>query len=294
MNNPLKYSDPNGENPLFIFVGFLLAKWYYDGYTANNGQWNPVKWNWQNANFMIGYSSQGNMFSFGTGWNNSFSIVLGYNSNQGLGIGYSYNGNTTLYYQGYDNRVNDAITRSVNNVVHTVEEWGNSFYESLTWDNFLNALPVYGSCRTSSDAFSSGDYLAGIADFGVAAIDMFTLGAGSKISLGLKSAEEFVETGYRSLRVAEEGVQYTKSSLKMGQEMHKAYKVGEDGVKEFRLPSGKRIDFLDINNRAIYELKPYNPRGIQQGQQQLQMYWRELQTIPEYNGYKWRLILDLY
>lgn len=35
---------------------------------------------------------------------------------------------------------------------------------------------------------------------------------------------------------AKGGVQYTKSSLKLGQEMHKAYKVGANGVKEFRLP----------------------------------------------------------
>ena len=52
--------------------------------------------------------------------------------------------------------------------------------------------------------------------------------------------------------LAKSGIQYTKSSLKLGQKMHKAYKAGMIG-KEFRLPSGRRIDFLDIKNSTVYE-----------------------------------------
>jgi hypothetical protein len=76
--------------------------------------------------------------------------------------------------------------------------------------------------------------------------------------------------------------------------MHKAYKVGQQGVKEFVLPSGRRIDFLDINKGIIYELKPNNPRAILQGQRQLQMYMQELQTIPRFQGIQWKTVLDLY
>lgn len=101
-------------------------------------------------------------------------------------------------------------------------------------------------------------------------------------------------TGIQSNVLAKGGVQYTKSSLKMGQEMHKAYKVGADGVKEFRLPSGKRVDFLDIKNSTIYELKPYNPRGIQTGTQQLHIYRQELQTMPRFQGVDWKTVLDFY
>lgn len=86
---------------------------------------------------------------------------------------------------------------------------------------------------------------------------------------------------------------YTKSNLKMGQKIHKAYHAGENG-KEFVLPSGKRIDFLDIDNKIIYELKPYNPRSIKQGQKQLQMYLNELQTMPEYKGWQWKTVLETY
>ena len=92
---------------------------------------------------------------------------------------------------------------------------------------------------------------------------------------------------------------YTKSNLKLGQQMHKTYHAGEMG-KEFRLPSGRRIDFLDIDNGIIYELKPNNPRAIKQGEKQLQMYLKELQnpaTIqkhPRLGGIQWKTILETY
>lgn len=82
--------------------------------------------------------------------------------------------------------------------------------------------------------------------------------------------------------------------------MHKAYKVGADGIKEFRLPSGKRIDFLDINNGVIYELKPFNPRAMKAGENQLKMYLEEIQSPatlqehPELKGINWRTSLEKY
>lgn len=75
--------------------------------------------------------------------------------------------------------------------------------------------------------------------------------------------------------------------------MHKMYHAGEMG-KEFHLPGGKRIDFLDIDNGVIYELKPNNPRAIQQGQRQLDMYLKELQTIPRFQNIQWKTVLDTY
>lgn len=94
--------------------------------------------------------------------------------------------------------------------------------------------------------------------------------------------------------------QYTKSNLKLGQQMHNAYKLGENGIKEFRLPSGKRIDFLDVKNGIIYELKPFNPRAIKAGENQLRMYLQEIQSPetllkhPELKGINWKTVLDKY
>ncbi len=105
--------------------------------------------------------------------------------------------------------------------------------------------------------------------------------------------------------VAKGGVQYTKSSLQLGQQMHKAYKIdlhnpSKQMFKEFRLHSGKKIDFLDVPNKTIYELKPFNPRAMKAGEKQLQMYLKELQSpamiqrYPEFKGINWKTILDTY
>ncbi len=87
------------------------------------------------------------------------------------------------------------------------------------------------------------------------------------------------EMGIEVVDVA--GKAYTKSNLKMGQEMHKAYKsklVDNINVfKEFKLPSGKRIDYIDFKTKTIYELKPYNLNGIKSGTKQLAGYLKEVE-----------------
>jgi RHS repeat-associated protein len=97
---------------------------------------------------------------------------------------------------------------------------------------------------------------------------------------------------------ADTGTQFTKSSLELGQKLHRAYKDGlADGIKtfkEFRLPSGRRIDFLDVENGIIYELKPNNPRQIREGIKQLQEYLKEIQSMPQFQGIDWIVILDTY
>ncbi|ACJ34858.1 Rhs family protein [Anoxybacillus flavithermus WK1] len=88
---------------------------------------------------------------------------------------------------------------------------------------------------------------------------------------------------------------YTKSNLKLGRQMHKSYKANKvlKGVreKEFRLPSGKRIDFIDFEKKIIYELKPNNPRAIKKGLKQLKAYKKEVEKIY---GKGWRTVLEVY
>jgi len=45
LNNPLKYTDPDGE--WFITALFTLANMYFNGAMANNFQLNPAKWDWR-------------------------------------------------------------------------------------------------------------------------------------------------------------------------------------------------------------------------------------------------------
>ena len=54
---------------------------------------------------------------------------------------------------------------------------------------------------------------------------------------------------------------------------------------------GYRPDFVDFLNHIIYELKPYNPRGVRNGIKQLERYKRlfELKT-----GATWDTFIDFY
>jgi len=94
-------------------------------------------------------------------------------------------------------------------------------------------------------------------------------------------------------------VKYTKSNLKLGQQMHKSYKADLHDpllhrIKEYVLPSGRRIDFLDETAHTIYELKPFNPRAVELGQKQLEMYKEELKLVPRFKDIEWKTILENY
>ena len=90
-----------------------------------------------------------------------------------------------------------------------------------------------------------------------------------------------------------EGVN-SKSSLRQGRQMHEVYKLGAKGVEEYVLPSKRRIDFLDIENKIIYELKPFNPRSMKRGIKQLHEYKRELEAMQRFKGQKFQMILNGY
>ena len=88
---------------------------------------------------------------------------------------------------------------------------------------------------------------------------------------------------------------YTKSSLDLGKKVHKEYMsdVADDvnKIKEYVLPSGKRVDFIDFENKSVYELKPNNPNQIRKGTKQLAGYLEEIETVY---GKGWSSVLDTY
>ncbi len=88
---------------------------------------------------------------------------------------------------------------------------------------------------------------------------------------------------------------YTKSSLELGKKVHKEYMsdVADDvnKIKEYVLPSGKRVDFIDLENKIVYELKPNNPNQIRKGTKQLAGYLEEIETVF---GKGWSSVLDTY
>lgn len=78
--------------------------------------------------------------------------------------------------------------------------------------------------------------------------------------------------------------------------MHSGYKAAEHApavgkYKEFMGIKGIRPDFVDFGTKTIYELKPYNPRGIQLGTKHLNNY----KSLFEQNyGGTWNTVLDFY
>lgn len=92
------------------------------------------------------------------------------------------------------------------------------------------------------------------------------------------------------------GGQFTRSTLRLGQQMHRAYKSdlvnGVTRFKEFRFETGRRADFIDFEEGIIYELKPNNPRAIREGGKQLQQYLQDAKE--QFPGINWRTVLDTY
>ena len=78
----------------------------------------------------------------------------------------------------------------------------------------------------------------------------------------------------------------TISSLNEGNAIHKGFMVGGAG-KEFKIANVGRVDYLDIKQSIIYELKPNNLRSISRGIRQLHKYNQAL-------GGNYKMVLVIY
>ena len=103
----------------------------------------------------------------------------------------------------------------------------------------------------------------------------------------IKKAKDFTTEARAVVKSLDRSAGYTKSSLSAGREIHNGYKIGVEGAKEYRGIKGMRPDFVDFKNATIYELKPNNPRSINQGIKQLQKYNKAL-------GGGFNMVLELY
>lgn len=131
------------------------------------------------------------------------------------------------------------------------------------------------------------------------AFDAATLGTGSVLKGGLKAA---IKVGEKQIAkeifedAAKSGIKYTKSSMSLGREVHSGYRLLEHApnlnrFKEFNKIPGIRPDFVDLEAKIIYELKPFNKNGLRSGTKQLAKYKPLLEQ--KYGG-TFTTILEFY
>jgi hypothetical protein len=68
-----------------------------------------------------------------------------------------------------------------------------------------------------------------------------------------------------------------REAAEYGKQIHKTYDYGPGFEREFRLPSGRRADAVNLETEEVLELKPNNPRAVQRGAKQLDAYIKELE-----------------
>jgi len=108
LNNPLKYTDPNGEWVLetLAFMAFVYLKTAHDNRDADgNWAWNPSNWGGSDFQIQVGVNTNtsfSNTTYFGSAGPGNFNPGVSYNSNQGIGFGSTYNGNSSFYYPNYN------------------------------------------------------------------------------------------------------------------------------------------------------------------------------------------------
>ncbi len=91
----------------------------------------------------------------------------------------------------------------------------------------------------------------------------------------IAKAVDFTDDAADIVKTLDRSSGFTKSTARAGRKIHDGYKVG-DGFnpkfKEYRKIRGVRPDYIDFDNKIIYELKPMNPRSVHSGIRQLQKY----------------------
>ena len=104
--------------------------------------------------------------------------------------------------------------------------------------------------------------------------------------LTIQKAAAFTDDAADIIKGLDRSSGFTKSTRSAGTQIHKGYKVGMPG-KEYDKIKGIRIDYLDMDNKVIYELKPFNPRSVKQGVRQLEKYNQKLDG-------EYKMVLEVY
>ncbi len=169
-------------------------------------------------------------------------------------------------------------------------------FDGALWDTFLDIISLAVSvCEVIVNPTDPWAWAGVVGD--VVDLVPFVTGVGEAARavkaankagdvLTIQKAADLTDDAADIIKGLDRSSGFTKSTRSAGTQIHKGYKVGMPG-KEYDEIKGIRIDCLDIDNKIIYELKPFNPRSVKQGIRQLKKYNQKLG-----GGYK--MALEVY
>jgi len=170
-------------------------------------------------------------------------------------------------------------------VWHWIQHWGHLVLDILSLATF--APPPFTAIGIAAAA-TNATWYAIDDDYAKAGLSLAAAVPGlafTKIAKGVKAgvAAEKVEKAAKESDEVAKAAKTWQPAVKgeteftaYGKHMHKTHDYGRGFEREFTLPSGKRVDGINFDTRKVIELKPDNPRAVDEGRQQLQSYLDEL------------------
>ncbi|GHT19026.1 hypothetical protein FACS189429_6260 [Bacteroidia bacterium] len=262
LNNPLMYSDPNGENPLLI-IGIVAAFAYIVAAhenTSNDNQGNPLKWNWGFWNWFGGNNPNqpivGISFGYGGGsgfygniifGNQLMPVAVGMSQYYGYGIG----GNGGMYYPSYQAKVNAAAayqSADIGNAYANAQSFEQSYqasveqgiFNSLTasqndwvngWlDRTSTTLTIGGYMYTGLERFISNSWFWVDAKGQIRSTNLLERGANGKYVNGIQGliyGREYATRASGVYKTASRGLFYASVFVSIG-EGYFAYTKGDE------------------------------------------------------------------
>ncbi len=271
-NNPFKYTDPSGENPILGIAAIAIFTYLQNAYVNRdeNGKWswNPGDW-FKDGNFQVqaGINSSLDMSDvtyFGTAGPGNFNPGISYNTNKGTGIGYFYNGNTSFYYPNHDyNRPEQNAEASIDRTIqdHSADWHAASSSNSGNGKLWTSTL-VFAATASACDGPLPFGEIVGVAS--IAAVGSYS---------GAKAIVDYYQT---------RGIQYTLRARSPGY-----YPVFSWGSRN---PTGYQYlntgDVWKIGQTTRYD--PMSGRQYRYSQTQLD-YWG-VEFVPEFPGSRLQIL----